>query len=107
MAISHAEPGRKISIPLLEDAPGDRVTKTLFKAQDIEVMRMVVLKGKEIPSHSVARGLTLQCLEGRVAVEAMGRSQELVPGELLYLPAMQPHALRGIEDASVLLTLLL
>ncbi len=107
MAISHAEPGQKMRIPSLEDAPGDRVTRTLFKARELEVMRMVVLKGKEMPSHSVARGLTLQCLEGRVAVEAMGRIQELEPGDLLYLPAMQVHALRGIEDASVLLTLLL
>lgn len=107
MAISHAGPGQKIAIPLLKDAPSDTFTKTLFKSAELEVMRMVVLKDKEIPTHSVARALTLQCLEGRVALETMGQTQELLPGELLYLPARQPYALRGVEDSSVLLTLLL
>jgi quercetin dioxygenase-like cupin family protein len=107
MAIPHAEPGKKITIPLLEDAPGDTFTKTLFKVPELEVMRMVVRKGREIPTHSVAGALTLQCLEGRVALDTMGQTQELAPGELLYLPANEPHALKGIEDSSLLLTLLL
>lgn len=107
MAIPHAAAGQKIQIPLLKNTPDDTFTKTLFKTEELEVMRMVVLKDKEIPTHSVARMLTVQCLEGRVALESMGKTQELCAGELLYLPARQPHALKGIEDASVLLTLLL
>jgi quercetin dioxygenase-like cupin family protein len=51
--------------------------------------------------------MTLHCLEGRVAFTAMGRTLDLTPGSLLFLSAGEPHALRGVEDASLLLTLLL
>jgi quercetin dioxygenase-like cupin family protein len=49
----------------------------------------------------------VQCLEGRIAFTAAGQTQELVAGQLLYLAAGAPHALKGIDDSSVLVTILL
>lgn len=107
MAIPHAAAGQSVDIPPLEPAPADRVTKTLFKTPELEVMRMVVLKGKKIPTHHVAKTCILQCLEGNVAITAMGRTQELRRGQLLHLPGGEAHALEGLEDASILVTILL
>jgi quercetin dioxygenase-like cupin family protein len=45
------------------------------------------------------------CLEGRVAFTALGKMQTLEAGKLLNLSADEPHALKGIEDASLLLTI--
>ena len=47
----------------------------------------------------------MHCLEGQVAFTALGKKQTLESGQLLYLPAGEPHALKGIEDASLLLTI--
>jgi quercetin dioxygenase-like cupin family protein len=107
MAIPHAASGQAVDIPPLEAAPSDRVTKTLFKTSELEVMRLVVLKDKTIPRHQVAKPVVIQCLEGRVALTAMGRIQELRHGQMLHLPGGEPHALQGLEDASILVTILL
>jgi len=50
--------------------------------------------------------MIVHCLEGRVAFTALGKTQVLEAGKLLDLPAGEPHALKGIEDASLLLTIL-
>jgi quercetin dioxygenase-like cupin family protein len=49
----------------------------------------------------------VQCLEGKVAFTAFGKAQTLEAGKLLYLPTGEPHTVKGIEDASPLLTVLL
>jgi quercetin dioxygenase-like cupin family protein len=107
MAIHHAAAGETIDIPLLATTPGEALTRTLFKTAELEVMRMVVLKDKEIPSHRVPRTVTMQCLEGRVALVANGRMQELRAGQMLYFPGGEEHSIKGIEDASILLTIVL
>jgi quercetin dioxygenase-like cupin family protein len=49
----------------------------------------------------------VQCLEGRVAFTASGKTQTLEAGHLLYLPTGEPHSVKGIENASLLVTVLL
>ena len=46
----------------------------------------------------------MQCLEGKIAFTACGQTHDLEAGHLLHLPAGEPHSLRGIEDGSLLLT---
>ena len=43
----------------------------------------------------------------RVAFTAFGKTQNLEAGKLLYLPTGEPHTVKGIENASLLLTILL
>ena len=72
----------------------------------MQVIRLVVLAGKEVPAHNAPGEITVQCVEGRVAFTASGKTQELGPGQLVYLAARETHALRGVEDASLLVTIL-
>ncbi len=67
----------------------------------------MVPAGKEIDEHQAKGEIVVQCLEGRVAVTAFGKTQDLEAGQLLYLPTGEPHKLKGIENASLLLTVLL
>jgi quercetin dioxygenase-like cupin family protein len=107
MAISHAKPGEVVDLRPLGIALATTKTTTLVKTRDMELIRLVVPAAKEIPTHKAPGEITVQCLEGRVAFTADGRAQELVAGQLLYLTAAEPHALKGIEDSSVLVTILL
>jgi quercetin dioxygenase-like cupin family protein len=50
---------------------------------------------------------TVQCLEGRIAFTAHDTTRELSAGQMLYLAGNEPHSLRGVLDASVLVTILL
>ena len=83
-------------------------TKTsLFKTEALQVVRLLLPAGKEIAPHKASGEITVQCLEGRVCFTAGEGVRELTAGDLLYLPAGETHALRGIEDASLLVTRLL
>ena len=107
MAIPHATPGQAIDIRPLGSAPSGAVTTTLIKTDRLEVIRLVVPAGKLIPSHKVAGEITVQCLEGRVAFTALGATRELHAGQMCYLSGGEEHAVKGLEDATVLVTILL
>ena len=105
MAIHHASSGEVIDIHPRRSQLAESVTSTLVKSEQLEVIRLMLPAGKEIPSHKVARPITVQCLEGRVEFQSYGKWQTLEPGQLLYLEGGQLHAVKGIEDASVLVTI--
>lgn len=106
MSIQHSQPGEVIQLPLGVALTNSQTT-TLVKTTDLELIRLVLPAGKEIPTHKATGEITVQCLEGRVAFTADGKAQELTAGQLLYLGAGQPHAVRAIEDSALLVTLLL
>jgi len=106
MSIQHAKPGEAIQLPLGAAVCSSK-TMTLAKTADLELIRLVLTAGKEIPTHKAPGEITVQCLEGRVAFTTEGKTQELTAGQLLYLSAGEPHAVKGIEDSSLLVTLLL
>lgn len=106
MSIQHAKSGEIISLPLGAALASSKTT-TLVKTADLEVILLVLPAGKEIPSHKAPGEITVQCLEGRVAFTAHDKTQDLAPGQMLYLSASEPHALKAAEDSMVLVTILL
>ncbi len=106
MAIQHAKSGEVVALPL-GVALATSETAALVKTNQIEVLRLVIPAGKEISTHKAPGPITVQCLEGRISFTAHGTPQELDAGEFLYLETGEPHALTGIEDSSVLVTIVL
>lgn len=106
MAIPHAKSGDVIDIrPLGADLAQGRTT-TLVKTRTLEIIRLVIPTEKDIPGHQAYGEITVQCLEGRVAFKAGNTTQNLEAGQMLYLSSNELHSLHGLEDASVLLTIL-
>jgi quercetin dioxygenase-like cupin family protein len=106
MSIHHAKSSEVIQLALGTALTGAKTT-TLVKTADLELIRLVLPAGKEIPSHKAPGEITVQCLEGRVLFTADDKTQELVAGQLLYLSANEPHSVKAVEDCSLLVTLLL
>ena len=50
--------------------------------------------------------ITLHCLEGRALLQLDSETIELSTGQWLYLEGGKRHAVKGIEDTSLLLTIL-
>jgi quercetin dioxygenase-like cupin family protein len=107
MAIPHAQPGQIIDIRPLAERLTSAVTTTLIKTDHLEVIRLVLPAGKEIPPHQTPGEITVQCLEGVVHFTSGGRTQVFATGQLMYLDGNELHALKAIDDASVLVTILL
>lgn len=107
MSIPHAQPGEVVNGKPLGSSLVTTPTRTLLKGSTIELIRLVIPAGKELPMHKAKGEIIVQCLEGQVAFTALGKSQALEAGQLLFLPALEPHSVKGIADASLLLTVLL
>jgi quercetin dioxygenase-like cupin family protein len=107
MAIPHAKSGDVIDVQPLASRLKQSVTSTLVKTDALEVLRLVVPAGTSIDRHQVPGEITVQCLEGQVIIDSGGADRELMAGNMLYLEGGTPHALRAVEDSSVLVTILI
>lgn len=107
MAVPLAASGEIIDVGPPDDVvDGSKVTATpLVKTAAVEVIRLAVPAGKVLSSHTAPGNITVHCLAGAVDFTAAGRTQRLTAGRLLYLPVGTLHALHGVEDATVLVTI--
>ena len=107
MAIPHATSGEVIDIRPIGPALTHARTTTLVKTEALEIIRLVIPSGKEIPGHRARGEIMVQCLESRIAFTADNKTINLEAGQFLYLSREVPHSLHGIKDASLLLTIVL
>ncbi len=77
-----------------------------MRTDRLEVMRLVLHAGKSMREHQVPGELTIQCIEGVIDLQAHGTVTTMRAGQMVYLAAAVPHALVGVEDASLLVTVL-
>jgi nucleotide-binding universal stress UspA family protein/mannose-6-phosphate isomerase-like protein (cupin superfamily) len=102
-----AKPGQIIDVRPLGPALASTPTRKLAASQGIEIARLILPAGKEVFEFRNKGTLVAHCLEGRVAVTVLGKTQVLEAGQLIYLPKEEPHTLKGVENAALLLTVVL
>ena len=106
MATTHAASGELIDLHPLARAGQASESQTLVRTDHVEVFRLTMPRGKELPEHKVASVITMQCLEGKVEIVARGRAQAMPAGTMMYLAGAEPHSVKALEDSSLLVTLL-
>ena len=107
MALTHAQPLDVVDVRPLGAGLRDAVTTSLLKTPSLQLMRLVLLAGHGLPTHSVADAITVHCLEGEAVVTTPSRTCRLLPGQLVMLAGGEPHAVQSVTDASLLVTVLL
>lgn len=106
MATHHAEPNEIVDLETWAEDIHSEKTKAIIKTKELELARLFMPAGKEFREHEVAGPIIVHCIKGSVEFTAMGSSQELAPGQLLYLEPGKPHSLMARTDAVVLLTII-
>ncbi len=87
-----------------DHAMGDARSEVLAQNDSLQILRITVAAGEEKPTYC-APGLTiLQCMQGKVEVHREGQTQLLEAGQTLCLGPGEQHSLKGIEDATLLLS---
>jgi quercetin dioxygenase-like cupin family protein len=76
----------------------------LAKTATLEIRRLTLSKGREIPTHHAPGEITVHCLEGRIAFAATGTTRELGAGQMILLAGGEPHSLVSLDDSTVLVT---
>jgi quercetin dioxygenase-like cupin family protein len=107
MAIPHAASGELIDVRPLGANLRQTSSSTLVRADHLEVFRLVLPAGRAASDHKASGAITIQCLEGTVEFEAHGRTQILRAGNMVYLSDAEPHAVKALENSSLLVTILL
>jgi len=107
MADPHPLPGVVIDARPLGAALATAKTTVLAKTTAFEIIRLVVPAGKTIPEHQAKGDITVLCLEGRVDFVVGPIARRLEAGLLLSVPQGERHAVHGIDDASLLVTIML
>jgi quercetin dioxygenase-like cupin family protein len=106
MAETIANPGLIAFVEPLATAGGTSRKTTLVKTPQVEILQLIVPAGRDVPTHQAQGEVVIHCLEGRVAMYAAGKTYDLQPGQLLHLSLDDQFSIRGIDNASVLVTLI-
>ena len=107
MAIEHVASGQLIDIRQAPGHPLQRQSHALCKANDLEVMRLVIPAQKTVPPHHVRGDQTIQCLEGEVELTANGKINRMTAGHLVWLAGGVEYSITALRDASLLVTMAL
>ena len=105
MAQRHAQSGQVVSVLPLGDRLNGVRTTALLKAEQLEVVRIVLPAGHGLPEHKTPGEITVQCIEGRIEFRTPGRLQVLEPGDFIHLRREEPHSLQALLDSSALVTI--
>lgn len=105
MAQTHARSGQIVSVLPLGDRLGSVRTTAILKANQLEVVRLVLPAGKGLPEHRAPGEITVQCIEGRIEFQTPTALHVLEAGDFIHLRGNEPHALKATVDSSALLTL--
>ena len=106
MATHHAKSNEVVNLKTWAQDTGTEKNKVVMRTNELEVARLVIPAGKVFKEHKVSGPITVHCIEGCITFTALGVSQELKAGQLLYLDPDEPHSLEGIADSVVLLTII-
>jgi quercetin dioxygenase-like cupin family protein len=92
------------------DAPrvpsaGTQKPRVLFSSPECRLIALDLGAGEELPEHHVRERAVVQVISGRVAIDASGETVECEAGTLVTFDPGERHALHGLDDARLLLTL--
>jgi quercetin dioxygenase-like cupin family protein len=97
------EQNRKV-IDIHNDHHDPEQPKVLVKNEDLEITRLTIPAGEQLPAYRAPGPTMLQCMKGKVAVIEEGQTHLLEAGQMLCFSGGEMHSLKGIEDATLLLT---
>ncbi|MDF8365759.1 cupin domain-containing protein [Achromobacter anxifer] len=107
MALKHAAFLDVIDLRSPHQEHGEAINVSLMKTARMQLLQLALPAGKELPRHAVGGEVTIHCIAGEVNVDLAGGSRLLRENQLIALPAHEPHALTGLRDATLLVTIIL
>ena len=98
------EPGKPVDLRRLHCATEDTRSHALYKSTTLEVVLLHLADGKDLLGHYAKGDVTIQCLEGRVAVALSGHRVLLEAGTMICLGQDELHGLTALQASYLLVT---
>ncbi len=83
----------------------DHTSKTLAKYPDMRVVLMGMKKGAVLHRHRARGTIILRTLYGCIALNTIGKTVNIPPGQLVALDGMIPHDVESLTTSYVLLSI--
>lgn len=93
-------------VDMINYQTGSVVSRTLIDHKTGTVTLFAFDKGQGLSEHTAPYDAMVNVLEGRVKITISGKPYELSEGEMIIMPANEPHALEGIEQFKMMLTMI-
>ncbi len=90
----------------IEYAEGSTVSKTLLRAEGVNVVLFSFAAGEELSEHTAAMPVLVETLEGELEITAAGKTITLLPGGLVHFTTRLPHAVKAIKPSKMVLYML-
>jgi quercetin dioxygenase-like cupin family protein len=85
---------------------GAVVSRIILKRETGNVTLFAFDAGQELSEHTAPYDALAQVVEGDAAITIAGRPYRLRAGEMIIMPAHQPHALKAVSRFKMLLTMI-
>jgi quercetin dioxygenase-like cupin family protein len=85
---------------------GAVVSKTLIDRKTGTVTLFAFAQGQGLSEHTAPFDALVQILDGEVEIRISGKSFHVSPGEIILMPANEPHALKAIKPFKMMLTMI-
>lgn len=85
--------------------PGAIVSRTLINKVNGSVTFFAFAQGQGLSEHTAPYDALVHVVEGELEVLISGKYHHLQAGDMVIMPANQPHALKAISDLKMILTM--
>ena len=82
------------------------VSKTIIDKNTGTVTLFAFAMGQGLSEHKAPFDALVQVIDGEVEIKISGKSFQLKQGEIITMPANEPHALKAISNFKMLLTMI-
>ena len=82
------------------------VSKTILKKNTGTVTLFAFDEGQGLSEHAAPFDAMVQVLDGEVEITISGKPYLLQAGEFIIMPANEPHALKGVKQFKMMLTMI-
>lgn len=90
---------------LINYQDGSIVSREIVKGSNGRVTLFAFDKGEGLSEHTSPFNALVQVTEGEAEITISGKANRVKGGELILMPAGQPHALKALERFKMILTM--
>lgn len=91
---------------LVKYQDGAVVSRTVIDKQAGTVTLFAFDAGQGLSEHAAPYDALVQVLDGEVTISIAGKPYDLHAGEMIIMPANQPHAVRAVKRFKMVLTMI-
>lgn len=98
--------GKARAIDLVDYQKGSVVSRTILEKETGTVTLFAFDQGQGLSEHTAPYDALVYILDGEADITISGRTHQLSVGEMIIMPANEPHALKAVKRFKMGLTMI-